>query len=493
MRGRVSSIHGLVAALSGVCLFVNPRPARGEYGDLAVGLNVHVPAADLLDLGRAVGVQWVRVDGDWPSLEPSRGRYDWTSLDRVVMQSRGRGLRVFLTLAYTPPWVPRVARARADTAPQNDEPQGSAEWTAFVSAAVARYRPMGVTHFGLWNEPNLDSFWETAAGVDPYIDKILIPGAQAVRRACPDCRVLGPDLAHLGSYDAFLDRVLARARTSFDILAHHIYNGWPETGVGPFDGDNFVQALERRRASFTRISLRELLDARGYTGEVWITETGYRATVGDAAAEGRQATYVRRVLEEQLSRPWWTNTFFYEVTDCGIDQPMCPIDGFGLTRPTRTLMAGARSFPADYRRKPAYDALRAFLTAHPEFGTRRPVLADAGARDAAIDASPSPRDAGSLDAGRTDPVDAAPPGLLDAAPPMDVSLGDVRADAGPSVDVTDEGPITGGSAGCACRASAGPRPTSSAPALALSALALRLGRLGRRTRLAARARNVERP
>jgi hypothetical protein len=466
MRRRTSWVPGLVAGLLGSVLCVKPAPVRGEHGDLFVGLNVHVPAADLLELSRAVGVQWVRVDGDWPSLEPARGRYDWASLDRVVMQSRSRGLRVFLTLAYTPPWVPRVARARADMAPQNDEPQGSAEWTAFVSAAVARYRPMGVTHFGLWNEPNLDSFWETSAGVDPYIDKILVPGAQAVRRACADCRVLGPDLAHLGSYDSFLDRVLSRARSSFDVLSHHIYNGWPETGVGPFDGDTFVQALERRRAAFTRISLRELLDARGYTGEVWITETGYRAAVGDAAAEGRQATYVRRVLEEQLSRTWWTNTFFYEVTDCGIDQPMCPIDGFGITRPTRTLMAGARNFPADYRRKPAYDALRSFLTAHPEFGTRRPVFADAGApdasRDASVDARAPALDARAVDGG-IDPSDVADPARADASLAEAAVLEDVTGDGrGPA------GPM--GSAGCACRASEGARGPRDRSSLALGAL-----------------------
>ena len=33
-------------------------------------------------------------------------------------------------------------------------------------------------------------FWESAAGVDSYIDRILVPGAAAVRAACADCRVL---------------------------------------------------------------------------------------------------------------------------------------------------------------------------------------------------------------------------------------------------------------------------------------------------------------
>lgn len=357
-----------VAAALALSLSLAAAPAAAQDH---VGINTHVPGADLLDLCVDAGVSWVRMDGDWLSLEPARGRYEWAALDAAVNAARARGLRVYLTLAYTPAWVPRVARARGDTYPGNDEPMASAEWTAFVTEAVRHYRPLGVTHFGLWNEPNLNGFWEVAAGLDPYVTKILVPGAAAVRAACADCRTLGPDLAHVGDYHVFLDGVLQRAAGAFDILAHHTYAGWPETGTTILSGDNFLQSLEARRFPFTRPALREVLDARGWTGEVWITETGYRATpVGDAAAEGRQATYVRRALEEQLARRWWSNTFFYEVMDCGVDQAGCDIDGFGLSRALRPITAGPRRYPADYRVKPAFTALRDFIRAHPEVVSR---------------------------------------------------------------------------------------------------------------------------
>ena len=132
-----------------------------------MGINTHVPGADLLDLCVDAGVSWVRMDGDWLSLTPAAGRYEWAALDAAVNAARARGLRVYLTLAYTPVWVPRVARTRTDTYPGNDEPASSAEWTAFVTEAVRHYRPLGVTHFGIWNEPNLNGFWEEAAGLDP--------------------------------------------------------------------------------------------------------------------------------------------------------------------------------------------------------------------------------------------------------------------------------------------------------------------------------------
>ncbi|MBI5515412.1 MAG: hypothetical protein HY909_16655 [Deltaproteobacteria bacterium] len=480
----------------------------------SVGLNTHVPGSDLLDECVDLGVRWIRVDGNWLDLNPASGRYTFATMDAVVDGARRRGLRVFMTLAYTPLWVPRVARARSDAYEGNDEPAGSAEWEAFVRAAVEHFRPRGVTHYGLWNEPNLSGFWESSA--DAWIDKIALPGQRAVRAACADCKVLGPDLAHVGSYETFLDRVLVRA-PAWDILTHHIYNGWPETGTTIFSGDNFLQALETRRLPITRAALREVLDARRFTREVWITETGYRAAPGDPAAEARQAVYVRRVLEEQLPRAWWTNTFFYEVMDCGVDDPMCPIDGFGLARPTRPLsMGGERSFPRDYRLKPAYLAIRDFLRTHPAILSETPPdsgVSDASRVDAPVDALPdsaapdtAPPDAAS-DLGpalpdmapEAPPVDSAPedrPRMelsvtdrpsLDAAEvltPEDTSATDsARTDAQetPSPDTRGTTPLP--SAGCGCHAA--PPRMSSISWVFLALLGRRRGR-GRRA-CAARA------
>lgn len=429
-----------------MCLLLACASARADYGDDSLGLNTHVPADELLDMCTDLGVQWIRVDGNWLDLEPSSGSYAWSNMDRIVDEARARGLSVYITLAYTPSWVPRVARARTDTYPGNDEPLASTEWTRFVEAAVAHYAARGVTHFGIWNEPNLDGFWE--AGPTEYIDKILLPGAAAVHRACSSCRVLGPELAHVGDYHFFMQEVLSRAPAgTFDILAHHIYQDWPETGATALDGDNFLQALERRRFSFSRPALREVLDAHGWTGEVWITETGYRADPGDASDENLQAIFVRRVIEEQLARSWWTNSFFYEITDCGVDDPACPIDGFGITRPTR---AGARSFPADYRLKPSYEAIRDLIDAHPEIGMDAPVAACGNGADDDGDGRADAADRGCLDVADRDEGDDPPRRRLESlsanAIVVDGGLADWGRDAFVDLGLDDwDGPTVYGS------------------------------------------------
>lgn len=464
MAGRTTAV---AAALAAVALALTPARARAALGGNDLGVNVHVPSNELLDATKALGVGWIRVDGDWVSMNPSSGTYDYAAVDRVVDQASARGLKVYLSLGYTPAWVPRVPRSRSDGNPRNDEPATSAEWTTFVRAAVTHYRAKGVRHFGIWNEPNLDQFWETPAGSGPYIDKILVPGAAAVRGACADCVVVGPDLAHVGDFDVFLRPVLQRARASLDILSHHIYSGWPETGTTVLDGDNFLNSLEKRRFAFTRISLRELLDEERYTGEVWITETGYQAKqIGDATDEGKQATYARRVMEEQLLRPWWTNTFFYEILDCKPDQATCSIDGFGLLRASRAAPP-ARAFPADYRQKPAFTAIQQFIRANPAIVAGAPPDAgapDAGGRDAAAPrdaASPAPADAG--------PSPTATPSAEPPATPGEPGSGPTRGE-----------PASAEPGGCSVGAGAG----HAAGALAVLgvALATAMGRRARRAR-----------
>ncbi|MBI5498158.1 MAG: beta-galactosidase [Deltaproteobacteria bacterium] len=349
---------------------VVPSAARAAVGDNTVGVNIHVGYPSFIAAAADLGVAWVRVDGNWDALNPANGSYNWGWMDETVNRAHAAGLKVFMSLGYGPAWVPR--HGDTDGRAGNDVPDSSAEWAAFVTAAVQHYRALGVTHFGLWNEANLESFFEGTP--QEYVDLIAVPGAAALRAACADCKVLGPEAANVGECDDWLEAVLTRAPiTTWDIITHHSYNGFADMGTNIWDGDTFINALEEQRFFFTRRSLRQILDLAGWNGEVWITETGYRANpIGDAGEEGRQATYVRRVLEEQLARAWYTNTFFYEIEDCGPAQPACDIDGFGLMHATSSGDEGTKTFPGDYRRKPAFQAIKDFIAAHPAITGQTP-------------------------------------------------------------------------------------------------------------------------
>jgi hypothetical protein len=345
--------------------------ARAAVGDNSVGMNIHIGRDTFINACADLGVGWVRMDGNWFVMEPSRDSYNWAWMDDFVTRAHDAGLKVFITLGYTPDWVPSHGPADGQTG--DNCPDTEADWVDFVEDAVTHYRAMGVTHYGMWNEPNLDGFFDGT--VDEYVNIIMVPGAAAVRRVCADCKVLGPELANVGDCDVYLEDIFARAPAStFDIITHHSYNGFTETGWHIWDGDGFINVLDDQRIpGFTRKDLRQILDAAGWTGEVWITETGYRATpIGDQTEEDTQAVYYTRVLEEQLKRAWYTNSFFYEIHDCGPDQPECTIDGFGIMRAVSGSV-GSRTFPDDFRLKPAFHALKQFISDHPEIvGTQPP-------------------------------------------------------------------------------------------------------------------------
>ncbi len=440
---------GLTAAL--VALAV-ANPAAADVGDNQVGMNIHYGHQAYVDACADLGLGWVRMDANWFALEPSSDdNYQWSSLDAAIGRANAAGLQVYLTLAYTPDWVPR--HGDTDGSSHNDIPNDASYWQDFVEDAVAHFSGPGlnVTHFGIWNEPNLDGFLEGGHNsLGEYVSIILEPGAAAVRSACASCKVLGPDLAHVGDVDDYMEALFDLIPTStFDIFAHHSYNGFPETGVNIWDGDRYFEVLDQQRfkgtplEAFTRRSLRDLLDEWGFSGEVWMTETGYQAEPpGDATEENFQALHTTLVLDEQLLRDWVTNTFFYEIHDCGPDQPTCPIDGFGLMRANAGAPpAGSRTFDDDFRLKPAFHALKQYIIDHPQIvgSGQQPECSDGQDND--LDGFADAADRGCDSATDTDESDDPPRARLWALPAgsitVDGDLSDFGSDGWVEIDADD--------------------------------------------------------
>lgn len=325
-----------------------------------VGLNVHLPPGDVLDAAQASGVGWIRIDNNWLNHERAQGQYDWGPLDAVVDGATARGLRIFMTVAYTPAWA---SDGDTDGWPGNDPPRAGT-YPAYVRATVARYRDR-VQHYGLWNEPNLEHFFEGT--IPQYLERIVRPGAGAVREACPECFVLGPDLAGLSGWQPYMTDILRGAPAAFDIVTHHSYARVPGVGGALWACDDFEHAIDigDDAICFYKPGLRQVLDDVGWQGDAWMTEVGYRGDPWDDPAElEAQRRTVEGILALQRRTPWWTHTFIYEILDCRPAQPDCDIDGFGLLR---------RQAPTDgtwadnFFLKPAFTWLRDTL-AEPGWG-----------------------------------------------------------------------------------------------------------------------------
>ncbi|MFO0616129.1 MAG: hypothetical protein U0414_26285 [Polyangiaceae bacterium] len=340
-------------ALLGTAWLACAQPAAAFQ---ELGLNAHQSTDVGLDVTRDAGLRWVRIDFNWLDAEKAQGAPDFSFFDGLVDAARSRGLEVLATLGYGPPWA-SSGDAKGDGT-LNDVPLEGA-YASFVSAAVTHFKDR-VTHYELWNEPNLGQFFEGT--VDDYLARVLVPGADAVHAACPSCSVVGPAIATIGDgYDAFFDRVLEQASPKIDVLSGHIYAGFPDLGAGGVNGDDFFNKLEAHRVVKVGDavvfegprSFREIMLARGATQPFWMTETGREAALGDDAALSGQATFDRHVLEAMLPRPWWTVTLFYEA----FDEPGSGY-AWGVTEHQGS----------GYAKKPAFDVLASARAKQTRFG-----------------------------------------------------------------------------------------------------------------------------
>ncbi|MGZ6733819.1 MAG: beta-galactosidase [Nocardioides sp.] len=195
----------------------------------ASGAQVDAAMRDVVELGAS----WVRVDFAWTDLEPRRGRYDWSTTDRIVAAAAERGVHVLALLTYTPPWA-RAPGCERFACP----PASAAAFAAFAAATVARYAPRGVTSYQLWNEPNIDLFWPRP---DPAAYGALVGAAvPAMRAEHAHLRVLLGGLAYTTpagdgiAPPSFVRRACADRRCDVDAVGYDPYT-YPEvpsvTGV----------------------------------------------------------------------------------------------------------------------------------------------------------------------------------------------------------------------------------------------------------------------
>lgn len=182
-----------------------PQTVPGSKVGFSVGgQTIWESDADLgrdLDTVASTGAKWVRLDWDWKSVQAYGPTYwNWTNTDRIVAAAQARGLNILAMPAYTPPW----ARMAACSGTMFCPPSNPADFANFVRAAAARYAPMGVHAWEIWNEPNLPQWWGQPANAAAYVS-ILKPAYTAIHSIDPNATVVSGGLAPHGDLGATPD------------------------------------------------------------------------------------------------------------------------------------------------------------------------------------------------------------------------------------------------------------------------------------------------
>jgi hypothetical protein len=273
-----------------------------------------VDLAKSFDLMAASGAKWVRIDFYWSVVQPTATTYDWSSIDRAVNAANARGLHVLANPAYTPQW----ARSGSD---DKYPPTDVNTYATFVQRAVQRYAPLGVHHWEIWNEPNVQQFWHPRP--DPNAYAALLRAAYAVIKAAdPSATVItggtataGPTLDSMSTnginYSPYRWlRLLYEGgnRPYFDAVATHPYATFPYSPLEDWGS-----------AMWTR-DLHNLMVAYGDGAKkLWGTEAGYpTGTASGAVSEATQVQYIEDYLTMWSRWTDWTGPLFiYQMRDRG--------------------------------------------------------------------------------------------------------------------------------------------------------------------------------
>lgn len=374
----VSAVIGVLLLAAGP-LWAAPAAECSPYG-----ANAHIPDAATLQALADAGISWVRMDFNWTLIEPQKGEFHFEVVDQAVDEARARGLHVFATLAYSPKWA--VADPSCQDGTSNPcltkPPVHEKDWTDFVIATVRHFKGR-VRHWGMWNEPNLKAFFEGT--LDDYVDRILVPGARAVRWEDPGALVLGPELAGLtdssqwngdngscilgictfNGWEIDLAQVLDRAGSSIDIITHHFYKRNATALMEAVLDGEFDSLFGLVK---THSSLKEIVDRHAPSKEVWLTEYGWETPAyggwpgGGSVSEASQATYHAAFLDarHQVAAGTWDGSendpwpnlarvFLYDARDSVVDGRLY---AFGILR-------------VDGTPKPAWGAIKGFIADHP--------------------------------------------------------------------------------------------------------------------------------
>lgn len=281
-----------------------------------VGVSSHLFWDPTLDAGveyaelEACGVEWVREDFLWDTIEPEPGRYDWVRADALMAAAARAGVQMLAIAGYSAAWASSDPEGTHPRFPPTDPD----DYAAFAAALAARYGNDGdfwreqpdlpvvpLAAIELWNEPW--GWWSWRSGVDPgAYARLALGAARAVRDVDADITILASgDLLQVrrdGEVREWLGEVLEAEPGLADVVDAWSVHPYPD----PRDRGPTARQSDRRWDVDRLELIRDAARARGVDKPIWVTELGWStARAPRGVTEHVQAEHVTdavRVLTE---------------------------------------------------------------------------------------------------------------------------------------------------------------------------------------------------
>jgi hypothetical protein len=341
----------------------------------AYGVQSHAvvgdPAFTMDVVANQLGMEWVKVQLEWPLVQPDPETLQWFFYDGVVDEANRHGVRLMFSVVGAPAWT----RAAGN---ENGPPDDYNQYAAFLTAMLTRYE--GKVHaIEVWNEQNLDREWTAPDGLSPekYVEFLSVANT-AIKAHDPNIITISGALAPTGPGDwvawaddfEYMDRQLAAGMLNHAdcVGAHH--NGYnippdvpfdqagahPEAATavfrGPFDNPYHLWSFKTTIDTYA-----EKVRAIDPNKKLCVTEFGWASSEGyDSFPQGfefvqdntlaEQAAYIVQAYQQMYNSGdvWMAFLFNYDfgnkgngVTDDPV--PYSIIDTNGAPRPAFSAVA----------------------------------------------------------------------------------------------------------------------------------------------------------
>ncbi|MDR2469214.1 MAG: hypothetical protein LBD27_01875, partial [Tannerella sp.] len=246
----------LTALVLGIPLLAGGCSSQSQTDDRGLspfGILIHLEGGgenntmiNRLDVVANMGARWNRTDFSWSNIERPQGEWHFEMHDRIVNRLLEQQIQPEGILLYDVPWA-HPAHKHLDA------------WLTYVEKTVTHFKDR-VRYWEVWNEPNLNQFWENPNGAD-YAHLLKATYAK-IKEIDPELTVLYAGTS--GIPLAFIEKSFqAGAAGSFDAMAFHPYRGK-------------FYSMERVADYYREVDgLKQLLKKYGADDrKLWITEMG---------------------------------------------------------------------------------------------------------------------------------------------------------------------------------------------------------------------------
>jgi hypothetical protein len=217
----------------------------------------------------------------WPDLEPSKGKWNFETLDRYVDLAEKNKVDILFPLGLSPAWA--SARPSEESAYKKkgyaSEPRNIEDWRNYVRTVATRYKGR-IKYYEIWNEPNLPGFF--SGSVETMI--VLTKEARKIfKEVDPSIVVVSSAATAPGTGPVWIEKFLKQGGGEYvDIIGYHFY-------VSPQPPEDMVQLVRSIKGIMTKYAVKKPL---------WNTESGWFMSNQKTTVKADAAGFKSKVLSK---------------------------------------------------------------------------------------------------------------------------------------------------------------------------------------------------